>query len=395
MRAMNLADAMLDRGHDVTILSSDYSHQKKKHRTGKFSIFVLGDRFRIILFPSPGYAKNLSLSRIFDHIVLSLRLSVYLRSFNESPPDCIFIGYPPIETSFVMTCWASSSRIPTILDVKDLWPDLFLDPFPCFLRPFVRFCFLPWFLMSRFCYRKATALSSMSLPYLRHVATKINRKISNLDSVNPLTARSQDVPSEEYQDALSWWENHGVFNDKRPRFIFVGTFMSVFDFEPIRIAAIKLLENHKDCQFVICGSGGSHQEVINCFKGLPNCVLPGWINLPQLQVLSDFSTASLVPYRCIENFTINIPNKVVDSLRLGLPILTSLTGSVQALVEENLVGFCYSAYPNRELYSCILQLLADDGLQSSMSNRARALYEKSFDYDKIYSDLCRTIEHFA
>ena len=51
------------------------------------------------------------------------------------------------------------------------------------------------------------------------------------------------------------------------------------------------------------------------------------------------SIASLAPYKNIENFTLNIPNKIVDSLLLGLPILSPLQGEVAKLIKENEVSF--------------------------------------------------------
>ena len=45
-----------------------------------------------------------------------------------------------------------------------------------------------------------------------------------------------------------------------------------------------------------------------------NVVMPGWINRPQIKFLAELSSASLVPFKNIENFQNNTPNKIVDSL---------------------------------------------------------------------------------
>ena len=45
-------------------------------------------------------------------------------------PDVVFIGYPPIEISYVMARWLYKQNIPYILDIKDQWPDLIIEIFP-------------------------------------------------------------------------------------------------------------------------------------------------------------------------------------------------------------------------------------------------------------------------
>ena len=42
-------------------------------------------------------------------------------------PDVLFVGYPPIEWSLVAIIYSIFKRIPLVLDVKDLWPDIFWD----------------------------------------------------------------------------------------------------------------------------------------------------------------------------------------------------------------------------------------------------------------------------
>ena len=43
MRAMNLSNKLVARGHDVILWSSAFSHQKKKHRFKKFTIKKIND----------------------------------------------------------------------------------------------------------------------------------------------------------------------------------------------------------------------------------------------------------------------------------------------------------------------------------------------------------------
>ena len=39
----------------------------------------------------------------------------------------MFVGYPPIEIAKVMIDYCNRNRIPVLLDVKDLWPEIFVE----------------------------------------------------------------------------------------------------------------------------------------------------------------------------------------------------------------------------------------------------------------------------
>ena len=49
MRAMNLSNALINRGHQVTLWSSDFDHFSKQHRTGKTSMIKVSDNLEIRL----------------------------------------------------------------------------------------------------------------------------------------------------------------------------------------------------------------------------------------------------------------------------------------------------------------------------------------------------------
>lgn len=52
MRAINLSEYFLKRGHSVKLLSSDFSHQMKLHRYKNLTVKKLSDNFQITLIPS-------------------------------------------------------------------------------------------------------------------------------------------------------------------------------------------------------------------------------------------------------------------------------------------------------------------------------------------------------
>lgn len=395
MRCINLSNALIARGHSVTVWSSAFFHQLKTHRSRKCITIKPHDRLTIKLIPSPGYKKNIGLGRLWDHALLALNLWLRLVAASDSLPDIAFVGYPPIEAAALMIRWLKKRSIPTVLDVKDQWPTLFIEPFPRYARPLARTLLIPYYYFARIAFREASAFSTMSDGYLKWMSQFSGRQLKSTDVVSPLTAPIFPVDDQSLADAQAWWRDKGVSSSTNRRFCFVGSFMSVFDFTGIRNAAIRFLEEGIDCQFVICGDGGFADEIRTLLGCLDNVILPGWIDEPKKAALALCSSGALIPYKNIDNYTLNLPNKVIDALAHGLPILTTLSGELKSLIETEHIGFFCCDRSGFDFYDAMILLLDNQKARLDMSLRARALYDERFSFDKVYSKLVANLEALA
>ena len=91
MRAMNLANALVDKGHNVILWSSGFYHQEKRHRSRIFEKVHINDKLEIRLIPSCGYKKHIGLMRLLDHFQLAWNLKKLLKK-EKTLPDVAFIG---------------------------------------------------------------------------------------------------------------------------------------------------------------------------------------------------------------------------------------------------------------------------------------------------------------
>ena len=387
MRAINLSNKLVEAGHDVVLWSSAFSHQEKKHRTREFTVYKVNENLEIRLIPSCGYKKHIGLMRLIDHFQLALNLKKLLKR-ERVAPDIAFIGYPPIEAAAVMSKWLSKRGVPMVLDVKDLWPSMFVDAFPKMLQPIARIIFHPYFYLAKRTIRGADGISAMAPAFLKWVLKFADKKPTDSDKVFRLTSPISNISKSEVLLASKWRDAQGI-NANMPTVLFVGSFMSVFDFNPIFETAKEL----KDCQFVLCGDGDYLSGLKNKTQGLDNVFFPGWVDRAKIEVLSDISIASLAPYKNIDNFMVNTPNKIVDSLLLGLPIISPLRGEVAKLIESNEVGFTYD--DSRSLNNHIQLLINDDKLQEQMSNNAKKLYNKEFEFNMVYDGLVQHLERMV
>ena len=391
MRAMNLANALISSGHRVVIWTSLFSHQQKKHRTSATNRIILNDQLEIRFIDSPGYKRNIGFGRLYDHLILAINLRGLLKK-EPTLPDVAFIGFPPIETSFVMSHWLYKKKIPFLLDVKDQWPDIFLEPLPSVFKPPARILLFPYAYFSRKSMMYACGMTTMAEWSLNYSG----RKRNNHDMVVPLTSPQTAISSVELEQAKEWCDSFEINNSEKVfRVLFVGSHMDVFDFEPIKNAAKLFEDEFKSVEFVICGDGGSSSLFRDMMKGLSNVHFTGWVDRAKIEVLAQRSQAAVIPYNNIDSFMRSLPNKVIDALSLGLPILSPLKGEVTNLITNNEVGLRYGTDVGRSLYDVINILINDKGLQLRISQNAKELFHSEFTYEKVYTKLVSHIEQLA
>lgn len=394
MRAMNLANALAEAGHKVVLWSSAFYHQEKRHRSRSAQRIIVSPQLEIRLIPSPGYVRNIGLGRLWDHAVLARNLGQQLKQVTQ-PPDVAFIGYPPIEAAAVMTRWLSVRGVPSMLDIKDQWPNLFVDALPKSAQPLGRIAFAPYFHLAKRAMRDATGLSAMAEGFLAWAIDFAGRQRNDMDTVVPLTTPSGQISAVELEAARQWWHSKGIVADDRTRVCFVGSHSPAFDIEPIYQAAKHFSSHGNPCEFVICGDGEYSAEWRSLMSGLPNVHFPGWIDRAQIEALAERSHAAMTPYRNIDNFTKNLPNKVIDALSLGLPILSPLQGEVADLIFKHKVGLRYGTDSGKTLVECIEVLRSDTELQQQISVNAVDLFQSVFSFETAYGGLVNHLEMLA
>ncbi|MFH1728849.1 MAG: glycosyltransferase family 4 protein [Pseudomonadota bacterium] len=394
MRAVSLSNSLLDAGHKVVLWSTDFYHQEKRHRYNKYKRIKMSDKFEIRLIPTMGYKRNIGIGRLLDHAQLAFRLKKLL-SEEESSPDIAFIGFPPIETAYLLAKWLKKRDIPSILDVKDLWPVIFLDPLPKLIRPLGKLALFPYFYLAKKAIKDVTGVTTMANKFLDSTLGFIGREKTNKDGVFFLTSPKFRVSDSQLNEARKWWDSKGIIDNGKHRLCFIGSLSYAFDFHPIYKAAKIALEKNNNIEIIICGEGSCSEKIKKMMSGLSNVHFPGWIDRPKIETLAKRCIGSLAPYINIDSFINSIPNKIIDALSLGLPILSPLKGEVASIINQHNVGLKYDSDGDDSLYNCLKILQKDNELRKAMAKNALNLYEDQFSFEKTYDSLVKHLETLA
>jgi glycosyltransferase involved in cell wall biosynthesis len=387
MRAMNLADSAIAAGHKVKIWTGDFYHQEKKHRHGKSVRQDITDKLSIQFVKSSGYKKNISIGRFWDHLVLAYELRKLLRK--EDSPDVAVVGFPPIEPAWVMTRWLNARNAPVICDVQDQWPDYFLTEVPTKLHSVAKLILIPFYFLGKFCFKNATGIVSITPEFLSWSLNRAGRSNSKSDKVVPQVSRNTESDYSELSKAEKFWLENYVSQNFKFRVCFVGSLSPAFDFSFLRDVL-----QFPNWQFIICGTGSELKGLEESYKGFPQIVFPGWINTAQAEILASLSTVSIAPYRSERSFEMSIPNKIYDYLRFGLPVLSSLGGVTQQLLQINSAGFTYNS---REEFANLLYDFEtwDKSEFSEFSKRNKLLASTQFSYESVYGEYISHLESLA
>jgi glycosyltransferase involved in cell wall biosynthesis len=305
----------------------------------------------------------------------------------KSQPDVAFVGYPPIESAWVMINWLDRCHVPVFLDVKDAWPDVLVNHFPSKLRYLAKLGFSPYYLMMRQAFRKASAFSSITQEFLNWCLINAKRKQNEKDQIFPLTSPSSQFTSEELAAAAEWWKNTNALQNQLFRGYFVGSINDAFDFSPIIEASKRL-----PIEFVIAGDGPRLEQLRHQTRKLGNIFLPGRISSSQAHVLASKSDFAIAPLKKRVDFEMSIPNKFYDAMKFGKPMITSLDGPAADVLSKNECGINYKNDDN-SLYELLCDLIEDPELINRMSVNAKITFENLFQFEKVYADFILKLEN--
>ena len=388
LRTGLLADVLTGRDHDVLWWTSTFDHSHKKQRSDRDVTIRVRARYKIRLLRSVGYQHNVSIRRWFDHTQLARRFKDSATA--EHVPQIIVCSLPTPQLAIAATRYGKALGVPVVLDVRDLWPDIFLDVLPGWLQPAGRLLVRPMaHVVARACSR-ASGIIGITPAFVKWGADCAGRSLGPYDRDFPL-GYADAVPSlERIHAADRRWDD--ILGIRDPDDFVICCFASsgrVLDLDSVRRAAI-LIRPEKRVRFVLCG----HFQKLDSDEPWPtNVVCPGWVGSAEIWTLLQRSAAGVIPYRSRFDFRQSIPNKVYEYLSASLPILSSLRGTVESLLRDFDCGYTFDT--PAELASAIESLINSPDRRAQMSRNARAIFAARFDANHVYGDLADYLERLV
>lgn len=382
MRTSLLADKLIEKGHSVLWWTSAFDHLKKKWIYDKDTCMELKKGLSIFALKGKGYKKNISLARFIDHRMVALKFKK--KSIDLAKPDLIITATPPHDIAYQAVMYAKKNKVPVVVDVRDEWPELFINFFPKMLHPLMKIFLSYDFHLLKKTLKHADSLISMMDSLLQWALKYAQRSQSEKDKVFYLGGRkiTPEGPSSklEFLDKLN----------KKFVVTFLGTFVENND-PTILVECAKRIKN-AEIHFILAGDG----ELLNTVKekagGVSTISFPGWLNQDEINEVLKKSDVGIAPSKEIRNA---FPNKVFSYFSAGIPVITSFGGDLKNLLEIYQMGFYYPSNNVESLKNFIHKLYTDQNLYNRMSENVKKVFKEKFDTDIIYEAFSKHIETIA
>jgi glycosyltransferase involved in cell wall biosynthesis len=376
-----LSKMLVKIGHDVTWFTTSFDHQHKKylfntttHIKSPFGVNMF------FLHSDIEYHKNISLARLKNHQEVGKEFCRVTKNLNK--PDIIVCDFPTIDLSYEAVKFSKENGVPIIIDIGDMWPEIFLDILPKGLKWIGKILMNKYFQKTKYIFENADYITAMTDEFLEY-GLKYARRGRKKDEQS-FSFGYPEITLDKEDEKKILKKLNIDFN--KFSICYFGTIGKQFDFSHM----VKVAREVRDIQFIVCGNGVELENLKKETSDLENIILPGWVNQNEIWTIMKYSKAALAPYIHKENFLLNLTNKPIEYLAGGLPILSSIDGVLGSLITKNNCGFIYKN--SDELKNQILELKDNTNLQNTMSKNAKELFEKNFSAKKVYGNMINYLE---
>jgi len=377
-----LAEELSSRGHQVTWFANTFDHFQKKQLYKKNTTVKVKENYNLELLHAIGYKRNISVSRIINHKVIAKKFQGKAKKMEK--PDVIYVSFPTIDYAEQAVKYGQKYNVPVIVDIRDLWPDIFKHNLPKLLSyivsPYIAFMNYK----TKKIMREAYAINGVSELVMKWGLNKGNRKKSKNDRYFYIGYDKKE--NVQYSED----ECKKLIDKNKFNISFFATINNQFDYDKIIELAQSIEAKDKDVVINVCGDGPQLSGFKEKANNISNIKFHGWVDKKKLNIILQNTDIGLAPYKNTFDFQMSVSNKFGEYVSYGLPVIITSGGYMKELVEKHKCGM--STQNMEEMCEFIIKLKNNPEEYKEMSKNAMKLYEENFVAEKIYKELADYLE---
>ena len=384
-----LCGLLAKRGHVATQWASTFDHFSKQQRTRGDCLFEVEAGYRVQLVYGSPYKKHVGFARMRSQREVAQNFTKCAEK--SVPPDVIVVSLPTLELATTVLAYAEARKIPVVVDIRDLWPDVFFTAFPSWAQSLVRPLFRKYEQQANDICRRASVLTAVSDTYLSWGLEKARRPRYVHEKAVYLAYQKPVVTEYDRLRILEELDSKGIHEKRVIRCCFFGMLGRSAGLRSIAGLATHLVrQGHGDIEFVLCGTGPRENDLLKMIQDVPNIKYLGWQDSTEIACLMERSDIGLAIYQ--EGVLQSIPNKPVEYLAGGLPVLTTLRGELEALLNTYNCGKVFQPNDIESMGEWLIHCKQNHTSMNYLSQQASQLYADQFDATKVYEKFIDEIE---
>ena len=375
------AQFLANQGHKVVWWTSAFDHFRKRHLAKTDTTAHLNQNLRVRMLRGRGYSRNVSVSRLRDHAEIARKFASEAPQAitEEKRPDVIVAALPCLNLSAASADFGRRHNIPVVLDMRDMWPDIFVDTAPSPLRPLARTLLQPMFCQARRACAQATAITGITDAFVNWGIARGRRRRTHLDRAFPLGYSAEAPSADAISTAEEAWDRMGIGENGPFTVCYFGNMSRQLDLMHVIDAAREIEMRGMPIRFVLCGDGERLEEYRRAAAGLHNVTLPGWADHAAIYTLMRRAHAGLDPLPNRYDFLATVNNKAIEYMSAGLPVISSPRhGVLRELLERRGCGFSYGAGDALALADTLCIVSRNPDSCAGMRRASEALFHEQF-----------------
>lgn len=382
-RQFEVAAALVRAGWEVDVFSSDFNLTQRRYRRlqlPRLSMLELiaGIRWHwlwVTPYRRNDWKRQLNMLTFCLHLLLRLLPAALLGRVNGRAPDRMLASSPQLPAAFTCLWIARICRIPFVLEVRDLWPQVLIDQGG--KRP--------------------------SSPVVRLLAGMERQLYCHAHLVVVLAKGAENYVLQRGAQHTAWLPNGPDLELFQPRplpadraefmLLYAGAHGEANALEQV-IAAARLLEAQQShVRFRLVGDGPEKQALIQQAAGLVSVVFEPPVAKAEVPDLMAQADAILLSLRDVPLFRYGVsPNKLYDAYAIGRPVVSTVGGAINTEIEEHGVGVTAEPGDPKALADAILRLARTSPLQrQAMAERAIHLAQTVYSRQRINAEYDRLL----
>jgi glycosyltransferase involved in cell wall biosynthesis len=341
----------------VDVVTSDFDHSEKvKREQEQFAPFD-----RVIYLKARPYYSNVSAARLMSHLLFSLEAARYFRR-NRDKYDVVYVTVPLNILAWLV--FKQSSAKTKIIDVVDTWPDVL--PFSTFATKALAPIFAVWKWFFKSAVRKADIVMAVSDSFIQEA--------SRYASDRAVVKRFY-IGHERLVSAVS---KQTIFT-----IAYVGNLGHLYDFDTL-VEVLAEDELRASIQLFVIGKGDRQEWFLSELqrRGIRHNFFGVVCDIVRL---ADILRSCHVGFNGYMNTTAAFSYKAGTYFAAGLPIINSMKGDLQHLVNEHGLGENYEGGDPKQLSDCLLRFMQNG--TTVMAANCESYFASYLECSKIRADM--------